>query len=344
MGDQQILNVPISEAHQRLFDEVVKRQKEFSDVVEHIVERVKLPSNDELNRMLGLLEAQKEPLLMVSADLKFAQNTFSAALESVSDAANQFQDQIAQITKAFDLTGLAKRYQDLVDYGKRIEAERKQMNENLISHHFFLFPYLDDFPYSEVHKLASLNKQEIIGFFNSFFSEEKHKHLKNLFKKQSHFEPYKRRSHIIETAIQAHIKGWYCLTIPTLVPIIENICLDFFELKVHRSLGNQLFYDPKKVNTNKENKNARRKRKQDEVKKEILKNYDGEPFIQALFQTFGIYEHDSDIFPKRNDVSHGRQAHYDKEISSLICFFMINFLIGLYQFKQDDEENKNTKK
>lgn len=240
-------------------------------------------------------KAVVDQLGKVAADLTAHQHTFEETFRSAAEAAKYFS----------------------------LANERlRNTNKNLSGHGFFLFPYLDDFDISDIDRLAEFSATELAAFFTETFRANDHWHLRHIFDKQRESPYLVERRALLDKCIMAHTLKMYGLTIPALLPVIENIILRLLGL-------------PPDVGTLRQRLEKNRHRGKFSRYVPQVDFCSGMLFEQFVFDVFGVSRTTNNILLRRNGILHGYEVRYATELNSLFLFFALNFL---FEIRPDQTE------
>lgn len=241
-----------------------------------------------------------------------------------------FQKVIEDFRQTYTLIGKALSH-DLYGLGELAKSFREKSDldrEVLLSSGWWISPIFNDLPYNLINKAAyrykSGDKHSITNFFKSTFHGKDYfllRHMVNSWKNKPLFKP---RMKAINQAMNAHIRGEYYLSIPTLLPISEGIA----EAYCKRARIPISRRDRSKGGLKISNALVHRQ--------QALDSYLYLPEI-ILYHLQNIIFSDTDLIKtnpnrkllNRHNILHGKTVNYGDAARSLRCFLLLDVLSAL---------------
>jgi len=158
-----------------------------------------------------------------------------------------------------------------------------------------------------------------------WFRWNRYRRLGRMVRRWDQNKYFRRRRAIYGQALKAHRRGWYNLSVPALIPLVEGIARDY----LHEEHG---------VTVRKGLK---------AIKEALNRNVPEDVFLEELqqalirFLTSSTFADTNDVLPSgyelnRHGVAHGRYARYGTEANSLRCFLLLE---TLYQYICEDPDD-----
>jgi len=298
------LQTSIAEASNRLVTSLVKPLEELGQ----IRSQLQVPVDALLSQALAAtLEVSK----YLNASLRNFQSAYGALVQSYLAP---LQGALLRITDGF---------RPLLDEITRAKA--RQLESLMRRWHWWPIPGMPTDFYMGILRLL---EQGLAGRVNQYichwFRWNRYRRLGRMVRRWDTNEFFRRRRHIYGQALKAHRRGWYSVTVPALLPLVEGVARDYLQEQhglsersgvkaIKQALGKRI---PKDVF-------------REEVQQALIRFLTGSTFADT---------NAGDLLPSgyelnRHGVAHSRHLRYGTEANSLRCFLLLE---TLFQFIADD--------
>lgn len=260
------------------------------------------------------IQVDLSPLLSQWRIVGSTLDLYKAAYDAlVTNYLTSFQEALSRVTFSF---------RPLLDEISRAQA--RQLERILRRYHWWPVPGLPPEFYLGILDLVEQGQTRRVNrYICDWFRWNRYRRLGRMVRRWDDNEYFRCRRHIYNQALMAHRRGWYNLTVPALMPLVEGVARDYLQ-KEHGI-------------TERSGKVAI----EEALNRNIPPSVFREELQQALIRfltssTFADTDHDG-ILPSgyelnRHGVAHSRHLRYGTEVNSLRCFLLLE---TLYQFIAD---------
>lgn len=261
--------------------------------------------------MRALAQIDLSPLLEDLHDLSLAATRYQELYEALTSS-------YLGVFRGFAST-FASEFQSFLDQLSRAHARR--LERTLSRYHWWPVPGLPDEFYLGILELIEDGQTRGVNrYICDWFGWNRYRRLGRMVRRWENNEYFRSRRPIYNQALQAHRHGWYNLTVPSLIPLVEGVARDYLQ-------GQHGITE---------------RRGQRAIEKALDRNIPPGAFREELqqalirFLTSSTFA-DTDrggVLPSgyelnRHGVAHSRHLRYGTEANSLRCFLLLE---TLYQF------------
>lgn len=234
----------------------------------------------------------------------------------ISNYLTAFQEVLPRITSNF---------RPLFDQLSRLQA--RQLERTLCRYHWWPVPGLPFEFYMGILDLAEQGQSRRINrYICDWFRWNRYRRLGRIVKRWDGNEYFRCRRHIYNQALMAHRRGWYNLTVPALMPLVEGVARDYLRGKhgVTERRGRAAIEEA--LNRN--------------IPPSVFREELQQALIRFLTSSTFADTDRGDVLPSgyelnRHGVAHSRHLRYGTEANSLRCFLLLE---TLYQFITDNPD------
>ncbi len=217
------------------------------------------------------------------------------------------------------LSKIGPDFGSLIEQLSRIEA--RLLERTLRRYYWWPVPGLPFEFYEGILDLAEQGEtRKVNRYICDWFRWNRYRRLGRMVRRWESNEYFRCRRHVYNQALMAHRRGWYNLTVPALIPLVEGVARDYLQgehgitkrsgkIAIEQSLGRNI---PSSVF-------------REELQQALIR------FLTS--STFADTD-SGDVLPSgyelnRHGVAHSRHLRYGTEANSLRCFLLLE---TLYQF------------
>ncbi|MFW6116751.1 MAG: hypothetical protein ACOC6F_03395 [bacterium] len=266
-------------------------------------------ANDVRSPMRALAQIDLSPLLEELHDLRLAATRYQELYEALRST-------YLGVLQGFATT-FASEFQSFLDQLSRAHARR--LERALRQYHWWPVPGLPDEFYLGILELIGDGQTRGVNrYICDWFSWNRYRRLGRMVRRWANNEYFRRRRPIYNQPLQAHRRGWYNLTVPALIPLVEGVARDY--LQGQHGITER----------------SGRRAIEEALDRNIPPGAFREELQQALirFLTSSTFADTRGVLPSgyelnRHGVAHSRHLRYGTEANSLRCFLLLE---TLYQF------------
>lgn len=243
------------------------------------------------------------PLLEISRTVGSMLDYYEAFYKAfVADYLAPFQETLNRIALSF---------RPLLDEISRVQA--RSLARTLHRYHWWPVPGLPFEFYKGILDLIEQRQARRVNrYICDWFRWNRYRRLGRMVRRWDSNKYFRRRRPIYTQALMAHRRGWYNLTVPALVPLVEGIARDYLQEEHGITERRGLVAVQGALDQN------------------IPANVFREELQQALirFLTSSTFADTNNVLPSgyelnRHGVAHGRHLRYGTEANSLRCFLLL---------------------
>jgi hypothetical protein len=345
---EQLLEEPVAERSLQMFNHL--------DTQIRAIDRLTIPSS-QINAVLDsirsfsraislqtnrlIVEISSEPLSQLSQSIEQMRQSMAMSVQiDLSPLLGMWHDiganlgRYAEVQQAFVNNYLASLRVALpriaIDFDPLIEqfsrAGARQLEYTLRRHHWWPVPGLPSEFYTGIFDLVEQAKTRRVNrYICDWFAWNRYRRLGRMVKRWESNEYYRLRRHIIRQALKAHRRGWYNLTVPALIPLVEGIAKDYLQGEHGVTERSGRLAVEKALNLN--------------IPLSVFKEELRQALIRFLTSSTFAHTNRDNVLPSgyelnRHGVAHSRHLRYGTEANSLRCYLLLE---TLYQFIGDSQ-------
>lgn len=285
-----------------------------ASVVDPLVQLAELGKQLSASARIGV-QVQLSPMLALSQRISAMMDSYQAAYQAL------VATYLAPLQQA--LGRFAESFRPLLDEISR--AQVRQLEYLLRRHHWWPVPGMPVAFYKGILALVQQGQTRRINrYICDWFRWNRYRRLGRMVKRWDRNEYFCRRRHIYNQALKSHRRGWYNLTVPALVPLVEGVARDYLEEKhgvsersgkkaIEKALGKSISTDVYR----------------EEMQQALVRFLTSSTFADT--DRNDVLRSGYDL--NRHGVAHSRHLRYGTEANSLRCFMLLE---TLYQFIAED--------
>lgn len=255
---------------------------------------------------------------MQRAHTAFVQNTAASLQRFIDESLVSFHEKMASLFQSIKFN-----FQPLIDVISAAQA--RSLADTLRSHYWWPVPGL---PHQFYEGLLDLldngNTRQVNRYICNWFSWWRYRRLGRMVRRWEANRYFERRKHIYLQALEAHRRGQYNLSVPTLLPLLEGIAVDFLneEYAVFKT-GRKAIEEAIRTNT------------PPDMFNKVIQDTMIEFLAESTYErtSHGVLKSGYEL--NRHGVLHSIHLRYGREANSLRCFL---WLETLYQYIDDSPE------
>jgi len=293
----------VSEETNRLIADLMEPVRQVGQVVEQL--RPSLSFG---------VQIDVSPLLEVWRTVGSTLDLYRAAYDAlVANYLTSFQEALSRVTFSF---------RPLLDEISRAQA--RQLERILRRYHWWPVPGLPPEFYLGILDLVEQGQTRRVNrYICDWFRWNRYRRLGRMVRRWDDNEYFRRRRHIYNQALMAHRRGWYNLTVPALMPLVEGGARDYLQEEHGITERSGRVAIEEALNRN--------------IPPSVFREELQQALIRFLTSSTFADTDCGDVLPSgyelnRHGVAHSRHLRYGTEANSLRCFLLLE---TLYQFIAD---------